>query len=150
MADAMLRALFTNLIGGGGAVSGLSYDTLPDNDDITITSGSADALGTYVEVESTVGAADAWQVGCQNSALAVAIDSKVLIATGAASSENVIAQIPFTRTDVSAVGATEGQVVMWPMMVRCPGGTRISAAAKDGDSARAQNVVTIQCTGLAG
>jgi len=150
MADAMLRALFTNLIGGGGAVSGLSYDTLPDNDDITITSGSADVLGTYVEVEATVGTSDAWQAGCQNSALAVAIDSKVLIATGAAAAENVIATIPHTRTDVSAVGTDTGQVVMWPMMIRCPAGTRISAAAKDGDSARAQNVVTIQCTGLAG
>ena len=157
MADVFIKALFTNLIGGGGAVSGHSYDTLPDDDDIALTTSTTDnALGAYAEVASTVGSADVWFYGCAISAISAALDGKFTFATGAASSESIFGVFPATRLDIGTAANTgntggDDTIITVPFPVRIPNGTRTSAAFKAGGTTGfTANVVTMHATGLAG
>ena len=154
MADAMLRALFTNLIGGGGAVSSHSYDTLPDNDDVQAeTSASDDALGAYAELASTVGSADVWSYGIHITDISAAMDAKFSLATGAGGSESIFATIPCTRIDLgtAATHIEPNTDWTWPYPVRIPNGTRLATAFKAGGTTQfTAQVVAAHITGLAG
>ena len=154
MADAMLRALFTNLIGGGGAVSSHSYDTLPDNDDVMATTSTTDdALGVYAELASTVGSADVWSYGIHITDVSAACDGKFSLATGAASSESIFATVPLTRIDLgtAATHIEPNNDWTWPFPVRIPNGTRLATAFKaGGTTGHTAQVVALHATGLAG
>ena len=156
MADAMLRALFTNLIGGGGAVSSHSYDTFPDDDDITCTTSTTDNSldgTTYGILVSTVGSADVWSYGIHVSDISAAMDSKFHLATGAASSESIFATFPVTRIDLGTAATLIEPNSNWtvPYPVRIPNGTRLAANFKaGGTTAHTAQVVGLHIAGLAG
>jgi len=148
---AVFRAFLT---GAGGSVSGHSYDTLPDNDDITLTvHGTADTYGDWVEVVSTVGSSNVWFVGLHISAPTVATDYKVDVGTGASGSETRRATFPFARTDTTAVSdasslQTLGLYYSLPFPIYIPNGTRLASREKVGATAGAVNVVTEIASGL--
>lgn len=147
MADTLLRALFINFIAASGAVAGHSYDTLPDNDDTTLTGGAgADTFGSYAQIASTVGSVDVWLCGTYISNASAQTDFKVEVATGAAASEVARSTMPYT-----AVQSDTPFAFSLPYPIRVPSGTRLSARSKQGDTAaRTLDVVAIVVSGLQG
>ena len=63
MSDPLVKNMFLNLIGNPGAISGHTYDTLPDDDNLALTGGAANVLGAYGQLAASVGAADVWLTG---------------------------------------------------------------------------------------
>ena len=147
-----IRALYVNFIGPSGSVSTHTYDTFPDDDDITLTvHGVANTEGDWVEIISSVGAADVWFVGLYVSNLDIAIDTKVTFGTGASASETQRAVFAFTRTDVTA---SSGGVVNYgtyytiPFPIASPTGTREAGRIKSGATAGGADVVEHHAIGL--
>lgn len=147
MSDILLKSLYLNLIGPPTGISAHTYDTLPDDDDIAITGGAANVYGTVVEIASTVGAADVHSVGIYISAPDTATDYKVDFQTGPAT-ETTRAVVPYTRTDVSTVGAHYGVMTNYPFPIRVVSGTRISSRLKDGAGSSVLNVVEFHALGV--
>ena len=157
MADAMLRALFTNLIGGGGAVSGHSYDTFPTDDSLTATtSTTTNSLNgtTWAILVASVGSADVWSYGMHIWDLsATPMDAKFLLATGAITAEATFASFPVTRLDLGTAGSLIEPFSNWtvPFPVRIPGGTRLASNFRAvGTVALTAETVGMHIAGLAG
>ena len=157
MADAMLRALFTNLIGGGGAVSGHSYDTFPTDDSlIATTSTTTNSLAgtTWAILVASVGSADVWSYGMHIWDLsATPMDAKFLLATGAATAEATFASFPVTRLDLGTAATLIEPSSNWtvPFPVRIPGGTRLASNFRAvGTVALTAETVGMHIAGLAG
>jgi len=147
MADAMLRALFSNLIGGGGAVASHVYDTEPNHDDIALADAS-DSFATPTEIASTVGSVDVWAYGMFIAQISVDCDGKIECSTGAAAAETEWATFPIQRLDIGTAantGNTGGDGTVWtvPYPVRMPNGTRISGAF--GSSSGSATCTVVQC-----
>jgi hypothetical protein len=156
MADAMLRALFTNFIGGGGAVSSHSYDTFPTDDDVTATTSTTDnslAGTTWAILVASVGAADVWSYGAHVTNISAAMDAKFLLATGASSSEATFAAWPVTRIDLgtAATHIEPNNDWQFPFAVRIPSGTRLAGNFRaGGTTAHTAEMVGTHIAGLAG
>lgn len=137
----LIKALYTNLVGQAGAVSGHTYDTLPDNDDTTVTpSTTADTFGNYAQIISTVGAAKVWITGVHATPSANT-DYKAEIGTGLSGSETARVTVPFRGTTATFIGI--------PFPVGVPSGTRLASRAKQGaTAANTIDVVVLVATGL--
>lgn len=140
---AQLKALFSNFItGAGGSISAHTYDTFPDNDDISLSPhGTADTFGDYVAIVTSNGAVRSWTVGLYMSNLTLAGDAKIEMATGASGSETARIVVPFRRTDVSTSGNFEGVYYALPFPIHIPSGTRIAGRIKVGQTAGDIDVV---------
>lgn len=149
-----IRALYQNFVGNrGGSISGHTYDTFPDNDDISLTChATANTFGDYVEISADVGA-EIWTVGLllSNPSLeSPANDFKVGFATGAASSETDRITIPYFK-DLSATTAADVPVMYYsvPFPMHIPNGTREAAHAKSGSAAADTiDIVEVHALGL--
>jgi hypothetical protein len=144
MADNSKLDLLIETLVGLGTASGKGpqiYDTLPDNDDITVTAGT-DTAGTYVEIASTVGSATVWFTGGYNSAPSAAIDFKAMYAVGAVGSTTDFATFPLARTDIGTAASAELGMyfpVCWP--IRIANGTATAGGAKAGSGTPTLNFV---------
>ena len=152
MADTFLKALFNNFISSSGAIASHGYDTLPDNDDITITAATtADTYGDWSEIASSIGASDLWLCGYHLGAVSEAQDGKADFGTGASGSETRKLTVPLTRVDVDASGHQYGVMFTLPFAIRIPSGTRISGRYKTGTTdATTANVVALLADSLSG
>jgi hypothetical protein len=156
MADVMIRALFQNFIGGGGAVSSHSYDTFPTDDDVTATTSTTDnslAGTTWAILVASVGAADVWSYGAHVTNISAVMDAKFLLATGAVSAEATYAAWPVTRIDLgtAATHIEPNNDWQFPFPVRIPSGTRLAANFRaGGTTAHTAEVVGTHIAGLAG
>lgn len=149
MADPQLQSLYLNLVGNPGSISGHTYDTLPDDDDITLTAGAANVLGTAVEIATSVGAADVWLCGFYCTNMSAADDGKVQLASGAGNG-TARAVVPYTRTDQSAASLQFGVMTSWPFPIRITNGTRLVSQYKEGGGSGTIDVVSWHATGLVG
>ena len=149
MADILLKSLYLNIIGPPAGISPVTYDTFPDNDDITVTGGVADAEGASVQIVATVGAADVHSVGLYVSNPTVATDYKVTFQTGLAAAEVNRAVVPYTRTDISTAGVHYGVMSNYPYPIRVNSGIRLGALCKDGAGSSVVDVVEFHALGVA-
>ena len=157
MADVMIRALFQNIIGSGGAVSSHSYDTFPTDDSITVTTSTTTnslAGTTWGILVASVGSADVWSYGMHIWDLsATPMDGKFLLATGAATAEATFASFPVTRLDLGTAGTLIEPSSNWtvPFPVRIPSGTRLGSNFRAvGTVALTAETVGMHIAGLAG
>ena len=157
MADVMIRALFQNIIGSGGAVSSHSYDTFPTDDSITVTTSTTTnslAGTTWGILVASVGSADVWSYGMHIWDLsATPMDGKFLLATGAATAEATFASFPVTRLDLGTAATLIEPSSNWtiPFPVRIPNGTRLGSNFRAvGTVALTAETVGMHIAGLAG
>ena len=145
---ALFKAFLTNK--GGGSVSGHSYDTFPDNDDITLTvHGTADTYGDWVNVVTSNGAAATWTTALYVSNPTIATDYKVDLGTGASGSETRKITVPFAITAFATTSQNiQGQLYNLPFPLYMPALTNISGREKVGATAGAVDLVEIHATGL--
>jgi len=137
-----IRALYLNFIGNrGGSISAHTYDTFPDDDDISLTAeATANSFGAYVTVVADV-AAEVWTVGIYVGNASAATDFKVEFATGVAASETPRAVIALTRSTITGAAQTLGNdagilatMYNFPFPIHQPNGTRQAARAKSGSA----------------
>ncbi len=137
-----IRALYLNFVGNrGGSISAITYDTFPDDDDISLTAeATANSFGAYVEVVSDTGA-DVWTIGIYVGNASAATDFKVEFATGAAASETPRAVIALTRSTITGAAQTLGNdaaafgtMFNFPFPIHQPDNTRQAARTKSGSA----------------
>lgn len=138
-----VKALFSAfLFGAGGSISAHTYDTFPDNDDISLSPhGTADTEGDYTAIVTSNGSARTWTVGAHGVATTLAGDYKFTIATGASGSETVRIVLPARRLDLSASGQQEGVYYNLPFPIHVPSGTRLAGRVKSGQTAGDVDIV---------
>jgi hypothetical protein len=148
-----LKALFKAFLsskGNGGAVSAHSYDTFPDNDDITLTvEGVADVYGDWVNVVTSNGAVASWTTALYVSNPTIATDYKVDIGTGATGSETRKLTVPYHSTALATtVSSVVGTVYNFPFPIYMPTLTNISGREKVGATAGAVDIVEVHAIAL--
>lgn len=137
-----MKAVFKALVGsiGGGSVSGVTYDTFPDDDDISLTAhtDAADTEGDFVEIVSSIGSADIWFVGYYVSMglNPGGFDAKVTWGTGTSGSETGRAVFPLAYTGtVTTVVPSLGAYYSIPFAIFVPNGSREAGRVKVGNAA---------------
>lgn len=136
------------ITGSGGGVSAHTYDTFPDNDDITnSTHGTADTYGDYTAIVTTVGASPVWTCGIYCSNPTIETDFKVDISSGASGSETRRITVPYARTDKTspsndvATVINEGVYYGLPFPIKFPATSQLWSRVKAGATAGAVDVV---------
>lgn len=126
------------------SVSSHSYDTFPDDDDISLTAhtDSADTEGDWVEVVASVGASDVWFVGFYVALVTGNADKRLSFGTGVGASEVSRAVFPhYIEKSSQTVAPVYGQYFSIPFPLFVPSGTREAARLKSGNAAADTAVV---------